>query len=215
MSQRILITSGPTREFLDPVRYLSNASSGRMGAALANAAIDSGFEVTVVSGPVAIDYPSPASVVRVNSTQEMLDEVLKAWPDCVGIIAAAAPCDFRAEEFSDSKIKRQGREKITLSLVPNPDILKTVGQNKTNSQWSIGFALETENGVKNAVAKLEKKNCDLIVLNDSSAINADSSEIRIIDSRGEVVKTLEGSKTETAKSIVELAAALRARADAQ
>ena len=208
MNQRILITSGPTREYLDPVRYLSNASSGRMGAALAQAAIDCSFDVTVVTGPVAVEYPSATTVVRVNSTEQMLESALKVWPDCVGVIAAAAPCDFRAENYSDSKIKRRGQQNITLSLVPNPDILQTLGSNKSDAQWSVGFALETENGIENAITKLKKKNCDLMVLNSPAAIDATSSQIRIIDRSGEVVKTMDGTKSESAKSIIELASRL-------
>ncbi len=209
MSKRILITSGPTREYLDPVRYLSNASSGRMGAALAQAAIDASYQVTVVSGPVAIEYPGAADVVEVESTQEMLSAVLKLWPDCVGIIAAAAPSDFRAGQRSESKIKRTGKQELTVTLVPNPDILATVGDRKQPRQWSIGFALETENGIENAAGKLKKKNCDLVVLNDPSAINADASQVRIIDGSGEVVKVMDGSKADTAEAIIEIAARLR------
>ena len=179
-----------------------------MGAALAQAAIDCSFDVTVVSGPVAVEYPSATTVVRVNSTEQMLESALKVWPDCVGVIAAAAPCDFRAENYSDSKIKRQGQQNITLSLVPNPDILQTLGSNKSDAQWSVGFALETENGIENAITKLKKKNCDLMVLNSPAAIDATSSQIRIIDRSGEVVKTMDGTKSESAKSIIELASRL-------
>ncbi len=204
MSGRILITSGPTREHLDPVRYLSNASSGQMGRCLAAAAIDSGYEVIVVSGPVDVDYPAQATVISVETTQQMLDAVVEQWDQCVGIIAAAAPCDFRPASPSDSKIKRNGDEPLSISLVANPDILKTVGDSKQSHQWSIGFALETENGIENAVAKLKRKNCDLIVLNSPTAINAASSEVKIIGSDGAVVLEANGSKTEIAASILKL-----------
>ena len=204
MSGRILITSGPTREYLDPVRYLSNASSGQMGRCLAAAAIDSGYEVIVVSGPVDVDYPAQATVISVETTRQMLDAVVEQWDQCVGIIAAAAPCDFRPASPSDSKIKRNGDEPLSISLVANPDILKTVGDSKQSHQWSIGFALETENGIENAVAKLKRKNCDLIVLNSPTAINAASSEVKIIGSDGAVVLEANGPKTEIAASILKL-----------
>jgi len=204
LSGRILITSGPTREYLDPVRYLSNASSGQMGRCLAAAAIDSGYEVIVVSGPVDVDYPAQATVISVETTRQMLDAVVEQWDQCVGIIAAAAPCDFRPASPSDSKIKRNGDEPLSISLVANPDILKTVGDSKQSHQWSIGFALETENGIENAVAKLKRKNCDLIVLNSPTAINAASSEVKIIGSDGAVVLEANGPKTEIAASILKL-----------
>jgi len=204
LSGRILITSGPTREYLDPVRYLSNASSGQMGRCLAAAAIDSGYEVIVVSGPVDVDYPAQATVISVETTRQMLDAVVEQWDQCVGIIAAAAPCDFRPASPSDSKIKRNGDEPLSISLVANPDILKTIGDSKQSHQWSIGFALETENGIENAVAKLKRKNCDLIVLNSPTAINAASSEVKIIGSDGAVVLEANGPKTEIAASILKL-----------
>lgn len=202
---RLLITSGPTREYLDPVRYLSNGSSGTMGCCLAAAGIDRGFEVTIVTGPVAIEYPKEATVIEVVSTQEMFDAVLEIWPSCEGLIGAAAPCDFRPLEFSESKIKKSADvDTLRIEFTPNPDILAEAGRRKTASQWSIGFALETENGRANALRKLQRKNCDFIVLNTPAAIDAQESRVEILDERGEVVDSISGSKRQIAKRILSL-----------
>jgi len=202
---RLLITSGPTREYLDPVRYLSNGSSGQMGRALAIAAIESGYDVTIVSGPVAISYPDGAKVVEVVSTQEMFDAVVEAWPDCIGMIAAAAPSDFRPAKFSESKIKKSAdSNNLSVELIENPDILAEVGRLKSDAQWTIGFALETDNGLSNAIGKLKRKNCDFIVLNDPSAIDSGENSVSIIDSNGEVVSEVSGSKQVVAEKILAL-----------
>lgn len=198
---RILITSGPTRQYLDPVRYLSNASSGKMGACLAAAAIESGHQVVIVSGPVAVNYPDPAEVIRVTTTQEMLDAAIEQFPKCDGVIGAAAPCDFQPEVVADQKLKKQG-DGMTLKLIETPDILKSLGQIKQPNQWSVAFALETENGAENAIAKLTRKNCDLVVLNGPAAIDASETRIKILDATGEMVVEVAGSKKVAAEKIV-------------
>lgn len=205
---RLLITSGPTREYLDPIRYLSNGSSGRMGSSLASSALENGFDVTVVSGPVSIDYPADADIVEVTSTQEMLDAVLEVWPRCQGMIAAAAPSDFRPKEFSSSKIKKSaGSKGMSIDLIENPDILAEAGRTKTDAQWTIGFALETDNGVKNALGKMERKNCDYIVLNDPSAVDSGSNNVSIYAASGVcVVESFSGSKQAVADRIIDLLA---------
>ena len=139
---RILITSGPTRQYLDPVRYLTNASSGRMGAALAAAAIEAGHEVIVVSGPVEVDYPEKAEVISVVSTEEMLEACLKNFPACEGLIAAAAPCDYRPIAVAKKKIRKTGNA-LNLKLVETPDVVAALGDTKS-FQWMVAFALETE-----------------------------------------------------------------------
>ena len=202
---RLLITSGPTREYLDPVRYLGNGSSGQMGRALAIAGLENGFDVTIVSGPVSITYPEAAKVIEVVSTQEMFDAVMESWPDCVGLIAAAAPADFRPAKFSESKIKKSANSNsLSIELVENPDILAEAGRRKSEAQWTIGFALETDNGVSNALGKLKRKNCDFIVLNDPSAIDSNENSVSIIDSTGEVVESFSGSKQSVAEKILAL-----------
>ena len=140
---RILITSGATRQYLDPVRYLTNGSSGRMGCALAEAAQQLGHEVVIVSGPVAVKYPQGAQVIGVVSTEEMLEQCRKEFRRCDGAIGAAAPCDYRPVKVETSKISKTG-EPLMLKLVETPDIMATLGSDKTAHQWLVGFALETQ-----------------------------------------------------------------------
>ena len=167
----ILITSGPTRQYLDPVRYLSNASSGKMGSCLAQATLELGYDVTIITGPVSINYPKTANIVEVVSTQEMLQAAVDAFPQCDGVIAAAAPCDFKPKNYSEQKIKKTPQA-MELQLTQTKDILAELGSRKQDNQWSVGFALETEEGKTRALKKLLNKNCDLIVLNGPTAINS-------------------------------------------
>ena len=133
---RILITSGPTRQYLDPVRYLSNGSSGRMGKALAEAVLAAGHEVVIVSGPVEVRYPSAARVVPVVSTEEMLAACLDVFPQCAGLIAAAAPCDYRPRVVAAEKIRKTGAP-IDVHLVETPDIVARLGgRTGPRSGWS-------------------------------------------------------------------------------
>ncbi len=199
---KILITSGPTRQYLDPVRYLSNASSGKMGACLAAAAIERGHQVVIVSGPVTVNYPDQAEVIRVTTTQEMLDAAIEQFSNCDGVIGAAAPCDFQPEFVANQKLKKQGST-MTLGLIETPDILWSLGQIKQPNQWSVAFALETKNGAKNAIAKLKRKNCDLVVLNGPTAIDASETHIKILDSTGKVLIDISDSKPVAAKAIVD------------
>ena len=200
---RILITSGPTRQYLDPVRYLSNASSGRMGCALTTAALAAGHEVVVVSGPVSVAYPEAAEVIPVVTTEEMLAASVEQFPTCDGVIGVAAPCDFSPKVVASEKIKKVDGN-LTLELVATPDIMKALGALKQEHQWSVGFALETENGLDNAVQKLRDKQCDLIVLNGADAIDSEVNSITVIDNEGESIRKFSGSKPDAAKVIVEL-----------
>ena len=199
----ILITSGPTRQYLDPVRYLSNASSGKMGSCLAQAALELGYEVTIISGPVSIKYPDAANVIEVVSTQQMLSAAVKAFAQCDGVIAAAAPCDFKPKDYSEQKIKRTPQA-MELQLVPTQDILVELGSKKQANQWSVGFALETEDGKTRALKKLRVKNCDLIVLNGPTAIESPENQVDIINPEGEVVCSVAGPKETVAKKILEV-----------
>ena len=200
---RILITSGPTRQYLDPVRYLSNASSGRMGCALATAALAAGHEVVVVSGPVSVTYPAAAEVITVVTTEEMLAASVAQFPTCDGVIGVAAPCDFAPAVVASEKIKKKDGN-LTLELVATPDIMKALGALKQEHQWSIGFALETENAKANAVEKLARKQCDLIVLNSADAIDSEVNSITVINTKGESIRDFSGSKTDAAAVIIEL-----------
>ena len=196
----VLITSGPTRQYLDPVRYLTNASSGRMGRALAVAMIEAGHQVTIVSGPVEVDYPPEAELISVVSTEEMLEACRRIFPRCDGLIGVAAPCDYRPVCIAEGKIQKTGAP-LELHLIETPDVVATLGAEKQH-QWLVGFALETDDQRLRALAKLEKKSCDLMVLNGPSAMNALDTEIELIDKQGEVVAQLSGSKENVARSIV-------------
>ena len=204
MNDRILITSGPTREYLDPVRYLTNGSSGRMGSALAEAVIQQGNVPIIVSGQVAISYPSEAEVHWIETTEQMLQRCSELFPHCIGVIGAAAPCDFRPISFSEQKIAKPVEEEITFRFSETPDILAALGKIKRSDQWSIAFALETEDGKHRALAKLRKKCCDFVVLNDPTAINKDEASFHVFDVTGEERKTFAGSKRIFAEELLRL-----------
>ncbi|MCR9118356.1 MAG: phosphopantothenoylcysteine decarboxylase [bacterium] len=198
---RILITSGPTRQYLDPVRYLTNASSGRMGRGLAAAALELGHEVVVVSGPVEVDYPAGAEVIPIISTEELLEVSTRVFADCDGLIGAAAPCDYRPEKVEDHKISKTGHP-ITLHLIETPDVVATLGAGKRPDQWTVGFALETDDPRFRALVKLEKKHCDLIVLNGPAAMNAEVNDVEVLDPQGKTAATFSGPKDEVAGGIL-------------
>lgn len=198
---RILITSGPTREYLDPVRFVSNASSGRMGCALAAAALAAGYEVVVVSGPVEIAYPDHVEVIDVITTEEMLAASRAAFATCDGLIGAAAPCDYKARCVAEQKIHKTGQPLI-LELVETPDIVATLAAEKQPAQWIVGFALETEDAHFRAITKLQQKRCDLVVLNGPQAMHSPDNSVEIIDPTGSVVAQYAGSKDQVAAGIL-------------
>ena len=179
--ETILITAGPTREKIDPVRYLTNRSSGRMGFALAEAALRRGARVLLVSGPTSITPPGAAELTRVESAEEMRDAVMKLLPQATIVIKTAAVSDYRAKNAAGQKIKRKGP--MTLELESTPDILKELSAKRT-SQILVGFAAETENVLENARQKLLAKNLDLIVVNDVSregvGFDSDRNAVTII-----------------------------------
>ncbi len=198
---QIVITSGPTRQYLDPVRYLTNGSSGRMGAALAQAAIELGHAVTVVSGPVAISYPSAAKVVDVVTTQEMLEATRIAFHAADGLIGAAAPCDYMPKQIEKHKLSKTG-EGLHLSLIETPDIVATLGALKLASQWVVGFALETEDIRFRAIVKMSRKCCDMMVSNSAEAMNADDNSVEVILRDGRILGSLTGPKSVVARGIL-------------
>ena len=165
---RVLVTAGPTVERIDPVRYLTNDSSGKMGYALAQAARDRGARVTLLTGPVHIAPPQGVELVPVTSTQSLYDAMLARCGEQDIIVQAAAPADYRVEHPAAQKLKKRAGEPFTLTLVENPDIAAAVGAAKRPGQVLVGFAAETENLLQNAHRKLESKQLDLIVLNDVS-----------------------------------------------
>jgi phosphopantothenoylcysteine decarboxylase / phosphopantothenate---cysteine ligase len=197
---RILITSGPTRQYLDPVRYLSNGSSGRMGKALAEAALDSGHEVVIVSGPVNIRYPKAARVVNAVSTEEMLAACLEVFDECDGLIAAAAPCDYRPTRVSPDK-HRKADGPLEVEFIETPDIVASLAAVK-QSQWMVAFALETTDRRLRAMQKLERKKCDLIVVNSPMAMYSANTSVEVMQARGEILASLAGSKRDVAKALL-------------
>ena len=199
----LLITSGPTRQYLDPVRFLTNASSGRMGQALSEAALQAGHRVTIISGPVEVRYPEAAEVVWVTTTDEMLEAARRLFPKCDGAIGVAAPCDYRPERVEPRKISKTG-EPLVLHLVETPDVIAELGQHKRPDQWVVAFALETDDHRFRALRKLEQKHCDLIVVNGASAIQAEDTSVAVIDGSGEVLLEASGGKPEVAGQIVGL-----------
>ena len=199
---RILVTSGPTRQHLDPVRYLTNASSGRMGSGLAAAGCARGHEIVVVSGPVDVIYPAQAQVISVVSTEEMLEACQDVFPSCQGMIGVAAPCDYRPVHVEPQKIQKTGRP-LELHLIETPDIVATLGHSK-HGRWIVGFALETQDHRLRALAKLQRKCCDLVVVNGEQAMRSERNSVEIIEPSGSVVARFEGLKDIIANDIFQV-----------
>lgn len=209
--ETVLITAGPTREKIDPVRYLTNRSSGRMGYAIAEAAVRRGARVLLVSGPTALTAPGAAEVTRVESAEHMRDAVLNLLPQATIVIKTAAVSDYRAKSASLQKIKREGP--IALELEPTADILKEISLRK-QSQIIVGFAAETENVLENARQKLAAKQLDAIVVNDVSregiGFDSDRNEVTII-THDDVVEVPETTKWEVAQRVLDQVVRLRER----
>lgn len=199
---KILLTSGPTRQYLDPVRYLTNASSGRMGAALAECALVLGHDVTIVSGPVEVEYPKAARVVPVISTQEMLEAATTEFAKADGLIGVAAPCDYQPQVVETHKIQKTGGP-LVLHLIETPDIVATLGASKKSNQWCVGFALETSDARFRAIVKMQKKSCDLMVVNGPDAMNSLENRIEMLDRTGEVLSQFAGPKNLVAAHIMQ------------
>jgi phosphopantothenoylcysteine decarboxylase / phosphopantothenate---cysteine ligase len=218
--ETVLITAGPTHEPIDPVRYLGNRSSGKMGYALAEAALRRGAKVILVSGPTALQPPSAAETIFVETAQQMRTAVLDRWEQASLIIMAAAVGDYHVKTVSREKIKRKGT--LDLQLEPNPDILADLGSLRhatgKRSPLLIGFAAETENLLDNARAKLASKRVDAIVLNDVArpdiGFNSDRNEV-IIVTASDAIAVPEASKQDVAQKILEAALRLRQPAAAQ
>jgi phosphopantothenoylcysteine decarboxylase/phosphopantothenate--cysteine ligase len=204
----LLITAGPTREYIDDVRFLSNASSGRMGYALADAAQRRGWLVTIVSGPVAIQPPANVAVRAVTSARDMLAACLDVMPTVDGVIAVAAVADYRPKERFAGKLHRT-TEPLQLELVPNPDILAELCLRK-DRQWAVAFAVESSASgtaagalVERARAKLAAKNCDAIVVNASSAMESAETRIQLLDRSGRLALEFDGPKNIAAERIID------------
>src|SRR5512132_1963892 len=205
VGEKLLITAGPNREPLDPVRYLTNRSSGKMGYALARAAIRRGAEVALISGPTELEPPAGARLTSVTTAAEMRHAVLEEFSECTAVIMAAAVSDYRPVDFARKKIKR-GEGPIELRLEPNPDILKEISARK-NGKMLVGFAAETGELVANAAKKLKDKNLDMIVANNVSEAGAgfdvNTNVATILDRAGTVRSLPLMSKDELAEQILD------------
>ena len=209
---RVMVTAGPSREALDPVRYISNRSSGKMGYAIALAAQKRGAEVTLLSGPVAIEAPQGVKLVPFTTTQELLDRASELAQEQDLLIQAAAPADYRAKEVAPQKIKKQGGEPMTFTLVENPDVAATLGKAKRSGQVFVGFAAETNDVLAHARDKLARKNLDMIVANDvtrpGAGFDVDTNIVTLITKDGQEALPMM-SKAEVAQRILDRALALR------
>jgi len=207
IGKRVLINAGPTREPIDPVRFISNYSSGKMGIALANAAAEYGAKVELVLGPVNITPQNTSiKIINVTTAESMAAECISRFPGCDITILSAAVADFTPEEIKGKKIKKDGSE-LVLKLKPTTDIAETLGRTKNPSQILAGFALETDNEIENAKGKLNRKNLDLIVLNSLQESGAgfghDTNKITIIDKFNNIDKFELKSKEEAARDILD------------
>jgi phosphopantothenoylcysteine synthetase/decarboxylase len=199
---RFLITAGPTREPIDPVRYLSNRSSGKMGYAIAEAAIEAKHEVLLISGPVDVDRPRGVAVISVSTSDEMFDAVRRHTSRCDILVMCAAVADYKPLKVSKRKIKKRG-ENISLDLDPTRDILASLPKNR--NYLVVGFAAETENIEANAREKLRKKNCDIIVANDARiAMESDENEVAIFYRDDEKEKISRAPKKIVARELVKI-----------
>jgi phosphopantothenoylcysteine decarboxylase/phosphopantothenate--cysteine ligase len=203
---RLLVSAGPTREYLDPVRFLSNPSSGRMGYAVAEAARDRGAEVVLVSGPTCLKDPWGVEVVRVESALEMREAILARYPWAEAVVMAAAVADYRPAEVSREKEPKVAAEK-TLRLLPNPDILKELGERK-EGKVLVGFAMETAEGLTRAQEKLRRKNLDLVALNwvnrQGVGFGSPENEVVLLAKDGRVLELPRMEKRRVADRILDL-----------
>lgn len=205
--KKILVTAGPTYESIDPVRFIGNYSSGKMGFAIAEEAAARGADVTLVAGPVSLDVTNPAiRRIDVTSARQMLDAVLKAFEACDIAILSAAVADYAPESCSDTKIKRENTDGMTLHLVKNPDIAATLG-NVKGDRVLVGFALETDHERENALGKMRRKNLDMIVLNSLknplAGFNKDTNQVTILKADGAEIEYPAKSKRDVASDILD------------
>jgi phosphopantothenoylcysteine decarboxylase/phosphopantothenate--cysteine ligase len=211
--ERVLVTSGPTREPIDPVRYLSNRSSGKMGHAIAASALRRGAEVILIAGPTSLRPPPGAVYVPVQTAEEMREAALQHLGSATIVIKAAAVADYRVKQPSATKIKSRKDEGLTLELIPTPDILKEIAARK-EGRFVVGFAAETDDVRAHAAAKLRAKNIDLLVANDVSqrgiGFEADDNEVTLLDRWGGAVDLPKMEKLRVADAILDRVLALRA-----
>lgn len=203
----ILITAGGTREYIDPVRFIANASTGRMGYALARAAVQAGHQVTLISGPTSLRPPKEANIIDVVTSDEMFKAVKAKFPKCDTLIMAAAVSDYKPAAISKTKIKKEQTAR-SLDLKPTADILKWAGRNKTKGQTVIGFALEDTDILANAERKLKTKKLDMIVANAPAAIGAERSTLHIKTKAADWQTLTNQTKFASAKKVLNVIEAL-------
>jgi phosphopantothenoylcysteine decarboxylase/phosphopantothenate--cysteine ligase len=203
----VVVTAGPTREYVDPVRYISNVSSGKMGFEIAAEAARRGCKVTLVAGPVRLETPSGVTRVDVESAREMLAAVRKAFRGADALVMAAAVADWRPARRLAGKWRKKddGTDTAVLELVKNPDVLATVARNK-GRRVVVAFALETGDGERRARRKMARKNADFVVLNDASALNAERSSVTILGRDGSRRALARKPKREIAGALIALVA---------
>jgi phosphopantothenoylcysteine decarboxylase/phosphopantothenate--cysteine ligase len=204
---RFVITAGPTREPIDPVRYISNRSSGKMGYAIAEAAIAEGHDVTLISGPVNLEAPQNTKLISVSTSDEMFDAIHRHADQCDICVLCAAVADYKPANVSSTKIKKRG-EKFLLDLVPTRDILNSLGEKQNRQFVLVGFAAETDRVEENAAKKLRAKSCDIIVANDvsgpDSGMESDVNEVTILFRDGEKKKISRAQKEIIARELVKI-----------
>jgi phosphopantothenoylcysteine decarboxylase/phosphopantothenate--cysteine ligase len=200
---RFLITAGPTREPIDPVRYISNRSSGKMGYAIAEAALAEGHDVTLISGPVNLEAPHDANLISVSTSDEMFEAVHRHADQCNVCVLCAAVADYKPANVSSTKIKKRGAN-FSLKLIPARDILDSLGHRQERQFVLVGFAAETDHLEENATKKLRAKNCDIIVANDVSGadlgMESAFNEVTILFRDGEKTKICRAPKTIIARA---------------
>jgi phosphopantothenoylcysteine decarboxylase/phosphopantothenate--cysteine ligase len=200
---RILITAGGTREYIDPVRFISNASSGRMGYALARAALKAGHTVTLITAPTSLRIPNGARIISVETATQMFEAVKKHFRRCDCLIMAAAVSDYTPAHPAKTKIKKTGQS-ITLELKPTPDILKWAGRHKKKNQFVVGFALEDKALRTRAEKKMKDKNLDMVVANSPAVIGAEKSNVQIKRFDAPWIRIENNTKSAIAKEIIHL-----------
>ena len=203
---KFLVTAGPTREPIDPVRYISNRSSGKMGYAIAEAALEAGHDVVLISGPVNLDPPRGAHFISILTSDEMYNAVDRAVRDCDALVMCAAVADYRPQKVSTTKIKKRDQN-LSLELVPTRDILGSL-QNKDRQFLVVGFAAETNDLEANAQKKLHAKRCDIMVANDvsssDSGMESDDNEVTVLFRNGETKKIPRAPKKIIARTLVKI-----------
>nr|WP_321499213.1 bifunctional phosphopantothenoylcysteine decarboxylase/phosphopantothenate--cysteine ligase CoaBC [uncultured Dethiosulfovibrio sp.] len=211
----VVVTAGPTREFMDPVRFISNPSSGKMGYSLAKTAWYRGADVELITGPVSVSSPHGVRVTKVVSALDMMDAAVESMAGCDIMVKAAAVGDYRFTSVSEKKIKRKGTDSVEITMINNPDIAAKLGSIKKSDQTLVGFAAETDNLLSNATEKLKSKGLDMIAANDlteeGSGFDSETNKVTLLDREGSL-KKISGTKEDVADMIWDRVLEIRGKA---